>query len=74
MFFSAVSITQFIDYNLVLPHLFFYSFPFYAEGAVYVWPQRLSDDGRAVDQHHYRHRRDVLWHPHPTYQLNLQVK
>lgn len=40
------------------------------DGSVYVWPKRLGADR---DVRHYRRRRDVIWHPHPSYQLILQV-
>lgn len=46
--------------------------------AVYVWPERIppSDavpSGASTRQRHYRHRRDVVWHPHPSYRLVEQV-
>ncbi|KZS12935.1 No long nerve cord, isoform C [Daphnia magna] len=41
--------------------------------ALYVWPQRLADDVvQGSNQRHYRRRRDLVWHPHPSYQLTLQ--
>ncbi|EFX81743.1 hypothetical protein DAPPUDRAFT_102258 [Daphnia pulex] len=45
-----------------------------AGGAVYVWPQRLTADVvvQATNERHYRRRRDLVWHPHPSYQLTLQ--
>ncbi|XP_046444849.1 A disintegrin and metalloproteinase with thrombospondin motifs 9-like isoform X3 [Daphnia pulex] len=48
-----------------------------AGGAVYVWPQRLAADDadvvvQATNERHYRRRRDLVWHPHPSYQLTLQ--
>ncbi len=44
-------------------------------GALYVWPQRLADDEivQGTNERHYRRRRDLVWHPHPSYQLTLQV-
>jgi hypothetical protein len=44
-------------------------------GALYVWPQRLTDDDivQGTNERHYRRRRDLVWHPHPSYQLTLQV-
>jgi hypothetical protein len=48
-----------------------------AGGAVYVWPQRLAANAdvvvQATNERHYRRRRDLVWHPHPSYQLTLQV-
>ncbi|KAI9551632.1 hypothetical protein GHT06_021967 [Daphnia sinensis] len=42
--------------------------------ALYVWPQRLADDVvvQGSNERHYRRRRDLVWHPHPSYQLTLQ--
>lgn len=46
----------------------------HAEAGLYVWPQRLAADVvQGTNERHYRRRRDLVWHPHPSYQLTLQV-
>ena len=45
---------------------------------IYVWPQRLltktaDEDNDEANQRHYRDPRDVIWYPHPSYHLKLEV-